>query len=67
MSLFLEDFDGPVIVTCGDVPLMRPETFQNIISLHNKKISHVLWLQRWWNNLMAGGRIVRSPEGRVEK
>ena len=64
---FLEDFDGPVIVTCGDVPLMRPETFQNIISLHNKKDIACTMVTAMVEQPHGYGRIVRSPEGRVEK
>jgi bifunctional UDP-N-acetylglucosamine pyrophosphorylase / glucosamine-1-phosphate N-acetyltransferase len=59
----LQDFQGTVLILCGDVPLMRSETLQKFISYHDSVKATVSLIS--FNTVMPGsyGRIIREPKG----
>ncbi len=60
----LRDFDGDVLILCGDTPLLRPETLLRMRVLKAETGTDLMMLTA------AGdipGRVVRDSEGRVER
>jgi bifunctional UDP-N-acetylglucosamine pyrophosphorylase/glucosamine-1-phosphate N-acetyltransferase len=64
---FLQSFDGTVLILCGDVPLVKSETLHAFISTHRKEESTLSVLTAVVENPFGYGRIVRNPEGWLEK
>ncbi|MGE5291783.1 MAG: bifunctional UDP-N-acetylglucosamine diphosphorylase/glucosamine-1-phosphate N-acetyltransferase GlmU [Micromonosporaceae bacterium] len=54
---------GTVVVTYGDTPLMRAETFNALIAEHASSANAVTVLTAWVSNPTGYGRIVRDPAG----
>ncbi len=63
----IPDFTGTVVVTNGDVPLLRPETIQSLIEAHNRANAAVTVLSLELDDPTGYGRIVRDADGNVEK
>jgi len=63
----LKDFRGTVLVLCGDTPLIRPETLSHLIRQHRLEMASASILTSESENPGSYGRIIRGPEGRVEK
>ncbi|SER98732.1 bifunctional UDP-N-acetylglucosamine diphosphorylase/glucosamine-1-phosphate N-acetyltransferase GlmU [Corynebacterium cystitidis] len=63
----IPDFTGTVVVTNGDVPLLRPETIQGLIEAHNNAKAAVTVLSLKLADPTGYGRIVRDGDGNVEK
>lgn len=61
----LEGFSGTVIVTNGDVPLLRGETLQNLFAAHNSSPTAVTVLTLKMDDPTGYGRIVRNEDGEV--
>ncbi len=61
----LADFDGDVIVTCGDIPLVRPETICELVERHRAAHVTATVLSAHVKNPYGYGRIVRDGLGRV--
>lgn len=57
--------EGTVIVTYGDVPLLRAETLRELIAEHEKSRNAVTVLTTHIQNPGSYGRIVRSESGEV--
>jgi bifunctional UDP-N-acetylglucosamine pyrophosphorylase/glucosamine-1-phosphate N-acetyltransferase len=64
---FLQSFDGTVLILCGDVPLVKSETLHAFISTHRKEESTLSVLTAVVEKPFGYGRIVRNPEGWLEK
>ncbi|GAB4315705.1 MAG: hypothetical protein Kow0059_07890 [Candidatus Sumerlaeia bacterium] len=62
---YLKDFDGDVIVCCGDTPLIRTETFQSLISAAHDARSKAAILSAIVDDPTGYGRIVRHSDGSV--
>ncbi len=62
----LEDFRGDVLVLCGDVPLIKPETLKDLLELHRKQQAAVTVLTAKVKKPFGYGRIVRGAEGLVD-
>ncbi|WP_260465073.1 bifunctional UDP-N-acetylglucosamine diphosphorylase/glucosamine-1-phosphate N-acetyltransferase GlmU [Arachnia propionica] len=60
----LPEFDGEVVVTYGDVPLLTGETLQRLVTLHRADHNAVTVLTAEVDDPTGYGRIVRT-EGRV--
>ncbi|MFA5032701.1 MAG: sugar phosphate nucleotidyltransferase [bacterium] len=58
----LKDFDGLVIVLCGDVPLIKEETLRKLIDYHLSKKASATILTTILPDAGAYGRIVRKGE-----
>lgn len=61
----IADFEGTVIVTNADVPLLRPETLRELHAAHNEVPTAVTVLTLRLEDPTGYGRIVRSAEGEV--
>jgi bifunctional UDP-N-acetylglucosamine pyrophosphorylase/glucosamine-1-phosphate N-acetyltransferase len=61
----LKDFDGDVIVCCGDAPLIRPETFRGLIDHCREKQSKAAVLSAIIDDPKGYGRIIRADNGSV--
>ncbi|MCQ9343986.1 bifunctional UDP-N-acetylglucosamine diphosphorylase/glucosamine-1-phosphate N-acetyltransferase GlmU [Corynebacterium kozikiae] len=61
----LGDFRGTVVVTNGDVPLLRPETLRALVEAHNQVPTAVTVLTMRLEDPTGYGRIVRNQEGEV--
>ena len=63
----LKDFQGDVLVTCGDMPRIRPATFQKLLSEHGSDGRAVTLCTARLDDPFPYGRIVRDAAGAVEK
>lgn len=63
----LADFDGPVLVTYGDTPLFRAETFYGLIEEHNNQQAACTVITADAPDPTGYGRIVRDNDGDVQK
>lgn len=64
---FLKPATGDILVTCGDAPLIRPDTFRRLIARHRESGASVTVLTAKVNNPSGYGRIVRDACGRLVK
>lgn len=61
----LEGFDGTVVVTNGDVPLLRSETLKELVDAHTEIPTAVTVLTMTLDDPTGYGRIVRNDNGEV--
>ena len=57
---FLNDFDGYVIVVCGDTPLITADTLKAFIETHDKNKSDLTVMSAIFDNPTNYGRIIRD-------
>ena len=60
----LEDFGGRIIVACGDVPLIRSQTFRELINKSESGNVKAVVLTMEIENPTGYGRIVKDDKGR---
>ncbi|WP_208320365.1 bifunctional UDP-N-acetylglucosamine diphosphorylase/glucosamine-1-phosphate N-acetyltransferase GlmU [Hypnocyclicus thermotrophus] len=58
----LKDFEGTVIVTCGDTPLIRNTTIEQFVKFHNEKNASATILTAKVENPFGYGRIVKNND-----
>ncbi len=63
----LADFDGPVLVTYGDTPLFRGETFQELLNYHSSEQAAATVVTAYFEDPSGYGRVVRDKKGNVIK
>lgn len=63
----LKDFEGNVLILCGDVPLLRHSTLKNFINFHNENNADCSVLSADAPDPTGYGRIVRDSEGNFLK
>ena len=61
----LKNEDGITIITCGDTPLIRAETYKQLIQKHNKQKNKMTILTAIVENPTGYGRIIRNEVGLV--
>ena len=61
----LRDFDGDVLVLCGDVPLLRTATLRRLLDAHRQQQAALTMLTTRLDDPTGYGRIVRSDAGNV--
>ena len=61
----IPDFDGTVVVTNGDVPLLRSETIDALVEAHETQGAAVTVLSLEFDNPTGYGRIIRDADGSV--
>ena len=61
----LRDFTGTVIILCGDVPLIKPETIRQMLATHKASGAVLTVLTTRLANPFGYGRIIRGYDGRV--
>jgi len=63
----LQESRGAVLVLCGDVPMLRPETLHDLIRPHDETSAAVTLLTTHLPSPAGYGRIVRSHSGNILK
>lgn len=58
----LKDFDGEVLILCGDTPLVTPETIKEFIKHHRSLKSDITVMSAIFENPTNYGRIIRKGE-----
>ncbi len=58
----LTDFNGTLLLLCGDVPLLRAETLQQLLAFHAQQQAAVTVLTAEMPNPTGYGRIIRNGE-----
>jgi bifunctional UDP-N-acetylglucosamine pyrophosphorylase/glucosamine-1-phosphate N-acetyltransferase len=61
----LDRFDGDVLVTCADIPLVRAETLRRLLDEHWARGAAATLLTALYENPTGYGRIVRDASGAV--
>ena len=61
----LADFEGQVLVLCGDIPLITPNTLTQLMQTHTSSGNAVTVLTALMDDPTGYGRIVRGTKGRV--
>ena len=57
---YLKDFDGEVIILCGDTPLITSETIKEFIEAHRNLKSDITVMSTIFENPTNYGRIIRN-------
>jgi len=57
---FLEDHQGPVLIMCGDMPLLRSSTISSLIECHRRQGNDITVLSAIVPNPEGYGRILRK-------
>lgn len=60
----LGDFDGNILVCCGDMPLIRRETYLELCRAHESALNACTVLSGQCDIYLPYGRIVRDEDGR---
>lgn len=63
----LAGFDGHVLVCCGDMPLMKRETYQSLVDTHLREGNLCTLLSGRSEEELSYGRIVRDGQGRFAR
>ncbi len=63
----LNDYNGLTLILCGDVPLLKTETINNLIKEHVKTDSCLTVLTTIVPDAHGYGRIVKDKKGDIEK
>ena len=63
----LKNFDGTILVLCGDTPLLTEKTLRQLLEFHNKSESIVTVLSAIVENPTNYGRIIRNESRNVER
>ena len=65
LSALPEDFDGVVVITAGDVPLLDADTLAGLIDTHREQPAAVTVLTTTVPDSTGYGRILRTQDGEV--
>ena len=60
---YLENFDGEVVILCGDTPLITSETIKEFVEYHHSRNSDLTVMSAIFDNPTNYGRIIRSSNG----
>ena len=60
---YLKDFEGEVIILCGDTPLITSETLKEFVDYHRAKNSDLTVMSARFENPANYGRIIRNTDG----
>ncbi len=60
---YLKDFDGTVLVCCGDMPLIRRETYESLLRAHAENGCTCTFLTGTSEQELPYGRILRDENG----
>lgn len=60
-----KDYDGDLIVICGDTPLIKEETIKKMIELHHKENNSCTILSCLGEKGQALGRMIRDENGKL--
>ena len=62
----LENYEGLVLILCGDTPLIKEETLKEFVEFHKAQNSDLTVMSTIFDNPTNYGRIVRSKDNSVE-
>ena len=62
----LKGFQGNLLVTVGDAPLLKPETLKSLVDKHNEDDAVITVLSTIVEDPKSYGRVIRNKEGFVE-
>ena len=60
---YLENFDGEIIILCGDTPLITSETLKEFVEYHHSNNSDLTVMSAIFDNPTNYGRIIRNAHG----
>jgi len=60
---YLKDFEGEVVILCGDTPLITEDTLKEFIDSHHSKNSDLTVMSAIFDNPTNYGRIIRNADG----
>ncbi|OGI00509.1 MAG: hypothetical protein A2Y25_03515 [Candidatus Melainabacteria bacterium GWF2_37_15] len=63
----LAGFDGTVLITCGDTPLLTSETLAEFVKFHKGSGSCLTVMSAIFDDPTNYGRIIRNLQGNIEK
>jgi UDP-N-acetylglucosamine diphosphorylase/glucosamine-1-phosphate N-acetyltransferase len=63
----LANFDGDILILCGDVPLLKSDTVRRLLEEHRRKKAVATVLTAILEDPSGYGRIIRDEKGMVEK
>ena len=63
----LENFDGEVIILCGDTPLLTSDTIADFIKYHKENKADITVMSAIFDNPFNYGRIVRNIDKTLKK
>ena len=63
----LKDYDGPVLICYGDMPLFKESTYQNLLDTHMKEGNDCTVLTGTTHLKLAYGRVVRDAQGKFDR
>jgi len=61
------DFEGDILVVCGDTPLLKRNTLERLLQTHQQSEATITILTATLNDPTGYGRIITDSSGRVEK
>ena len=62
---YLKDYNGEIIILCGDTPLITSDTLSAFIKFHKEKASDITVMSAIFDNPANYGRIIRNQDGSV--
>lgn len=62
----LKDYDGPVLVCYGDMPMFKKETYENLVKVHEEAGNDCTILTGVSNRGLAYGRIIRDENSNFQ-
>lgn len=63
----LRNFDGDILILCGDIPLIRSETLQNFMSYHERQESRITVMTAGLDDPKGYGRIMRNQDQTIDR
>ena len=63
----LENFEGNVLILCGDTPLLDEKTLSDFLEYHNSKQADLTVMSALLDNPAGYGRIIRKQDKSLEK
>ncbi len=63
---YLENYDGLVLILCGDTPLIKEETLKKFVEFHTSHASELTVMSTIFENPTNYGRIIREENGSLK-
>jgi len=64
---YFQNAKGDVLILCGDVPLLKKETLENLYKIHKKNNAAASVLTAHFENPFNYGRIIKDEKGNIQK
>lgn len=63
----LENYNGLILILCGDTPLIKEDTLKKFVEFHNKNKSDITVMSTIFENPANYGRIIREPNNSLKE